>query len=171
VEKDDWQVDVWKGYKKHLVGAMKGRKNWSIHYAMPPHTYGGMFANMDIAIAPLQMNAFNDSKSEIKVAECGRYSVPLVASNVGCYDETITNWENGYLVPPHASKMTWTKVLTRLVKEHSLRKRMGRNLKEITDEVFDINKVVHQRVDLYEECFKALKFDPRDSRSEPSSDS
>ena len=166
VDKDDWQVDVWKGYKKHLVGAMKGRKNWSIHYAMPPHTYGGMFANMDIAIAPLQMNAFNDSKSEIKVAECGRYGVPLVASNVGCYDETIKNWENGYLIPPKASKMVWTKVLTKLIKEHSLRKRMGQNLKKITDEVFDINKVVHQRIDLYEECFKALKFDPRDNRSE-----
>jgi len=166
VEKDDWQVDVWKGYKKHLVGAMKGRKNWSIHYARPPHDYGSMFANMDIAIAPLQMNAFNDSKSDIKVAECGRYGVPLIASNVGCYNETIKDWETGYLVPPKASKMVWTKVLARAVKERGLIKRMGQNLKSITDDLFDINKVVHQRVDLYEECFKALKFDPRDNRSE-----
>jgi len=171
VEKDDWQVDVWKGYKKHLVGAMKGRKNWTVHNALPPHMYGGMFANMDIAIAPLQMNAFNDSKSEIKVAECGRYAVPLVASNVGCYDETLKNWETGYLVPPKASRVVWTKTLARLIKEHSLRKRMGQNLKKITDEIFDINKIVHYRLDLYEECFKALKFDPRDSRDESGSDS
>ena len=150
---------------------MKGRKNWSIHNAMPPHAYGGMFANMDIAIAPLQMNAFNDSKSEIKLAECGRYGVPLVASNVGCYDETIKNWENGYLIPPKASRVVWTKTLVRLIKEHSLRKRMGLNLKEITDEVFDINKIVQLRIDLYEECFKALNFDPRDNRSESNKDS
>ena len=171
VAKDDWQIDVWRGYKKHLVGAMKGRKNWSIHYAMPPHAYGGMFANMDIAIAPLQMNAFNDSKSDIKVAECGRYGVPLIASDVGCYNETIKEWETGYLVPPKASKMVWTKVLAKAIKEHGLRKRMGRNLKKITDNLFDIRKVVHQRVDLYEECFKGLNFDPRDNRNESNIDS
>jgi len=150
---------------------MKGRKNWSIHDALPPHMYGTMFANMDIAIAPLQMNAFNDSKSDIKIAECGRYSVPLVASNVGCYDETIKNWENGYLVQPKASRMTWVKVLSRMIKEHSLRKRMGQNLKQLTDNIFDINKLVQHRVDLYEECFKALKFDPRDNRHESDSNS
>jgi len=171
LEKDDWQVDVWKGYRKHLVGALKGRKNWTIHNALPPHMYGSMFANMDIAIAPLQMNAFNDSKSEIKLAECGRYGVPLVASNVGCYDETIKNWENGYLVPPKASTMTWVKVLARAIKEHGLRKRMGQNLKTITDATFDINKIVHMRLELYEQCFKALKFDPRDNRSESDTDS
>jgi len=171
VPDDDWQVDVWKGYKKHLVGAMKGRKNWTIHNALPPHAYGGMFANMDIAIAPLQMNNFNDSKSDIKVAECGRFAVPLVASNVGCYDETIKNWETGYLVPPKASRMTWVKVLSRMVKEHALRNRMGQDLKKITDAAFDINNLVHHRLDLYEECFKALKCDPRDFRNESDSDS
>jgi len=169
--KDDWQNDVWRGYRKHLVGAMKGRKNWSIHDALPPHMYGTMFANMDIAIAPLQMNSFNDSKSEIKLAECGRYGVPLVCSNVGCYDETIKNWENGYLIPPKASRIVWTKVLARMVKEHSLRKRMGQNLKTVTDGMFDINKIVHMRLELYEQCFKALKFDPRDNRSESDTDS
>ena len=171
VEKDDWQIDVWKGYKKHLVGAMKGRRNWSIHNALPPNAYGGMFANMDIAIAPLQDNAFNDSKSEIKLAECGRFAVPLVASNVGCYDETIKNWENGYLVSPGSTRMTWVKVLVKLIKERGLRKRMGLNLKKVTDEVFDINKIVHLRLDLYEECFKVLNFDPRDNRSESDKDS
>ena len=70
-------------------------KNWNVHPALPADKYGAMYANMDIAIAPLQMNAFNDSKSEIKVAECGRYKVPLIASNVGCYDETIINGQTG----------------------------------------------------------------------------
>ena len=58
-----------------------------------------------------------------------------------------------------------------MIKEHGLRKRMGLNLKKVTDEVFDINKIVHKRLGLYEECFKALNFDPRDSRSESDKDS
>jgi len=158
---DDWQVDVWKGYKKTLLGGFKGHKNWTIHHAMAPDSYGGMYANMDIAIAPLQMNNFNDSKSDIKVAECGRYKVPLVASNVGCYNETIENWKTGYLIPPGASKIKWVKVLTRLIKEHGLRKQMGENLHAITEQDFSARNVVASRINLYEECFK-LTFDPRE---------
>ena len=160
-DKDDWQVDVWKGYKRTLLSGFKGHKNWSIHNALPPDNYGGMYANMDIAIAPLQMNNFNDSKSDIKVAECGRYKVPLVASDVGCYNETIENWKTGYLIPPGASKIQWVKVLSRLVKEHKLRKAMGAALHEITEEDFSATKVIPMRLDLYEECFKMM-FDPRE---------
>ena len=59
---DEWQIDTWENYKKSLLKGFKGQKNYNIHYALPPDKYGIMMANMDIGIAPLQMNAFNDSK-------------------------------------------------------------------------------------------------------------
>ena len=59
----------------------------------------------------------NDSKSEIKVAECGRYKVPLVASNVGCYDETIVNGETGYLIDPSNPQKDWVKYLTKVIRD------------------------------------------------------
>tara|TARA_Y100000310_G_C20622018_1_gene783893 strand:- start:322 stop:1560 length:1239 start_codon:yes stop_codon:yes gene_type:complete len=160
----DWQQDVWNGYKRVLLAGFKGHKNWNIHFAMPPDQYGAMYANMDIAIAPLQMNNFNDSKSDIKVAECGRYKVPLVCSDVGCYNETIKNGETGYLVTPGASKMEWVRTLTKMIKNHKQREAMGRKLHSVTELNFNINTVVHERLDLYEETFKALKFDPRENR-------
>tara|TARA_Y100000034_G_C6810631_1_gene364257 strand:- start:391 stop:975 length:585 start_codon:yes stop_codon:yes gene_type:complete len=156
-EQDQWQLDVWDNYRKILMRGFKGSKNWFIHPAMAPDAYGVMYANMDIAIAPLQMNEFNDSKSEIKVAECGRYKVPLVASDVGCYGETIENWETGVLIPPEEPKSEWVKVLSRLIRDNKLRKRMGENLYDLTEEYFNLNKVVHHRVDLYDECFKKLE--------------
>ena len=160
----DWQQDVWKGYKRVLLAGFKGHRNWNIHFAMPPDAYGSMYANMDIAIAPLQMNDFNDSKSDIKVAEAGRYKVPLICSDVGCYDDTIKNGITGYLVPPKAPKMNWVRVLTKVIKNHKHREELGRNLHATTELNFNINAVVHERLNLYEEVFKKLDFDPRKNR-------
>ena len=163
-DKDDWQQDVWKGYKRVLLSGFKGHRNWNIHFAMPPDSYGSMYSNMDIAIAPLQMNDFNDSKSDIKVAEAGRYKVPLICSDVGCYNETIKNGKTGYLIAPGASKRDWIKVLTKVIKDHKLREEMGKNLHAETELNFNINTVVHERLNLNEEVFRKLEFDPRKDR-------
>jgi len=160
----DWQQDVWRGYKRVLLAGFKGHKNWNIHFAMPPDAYGSMYSNMDIAIAPLQMNDFNDSKSDIKVAEAGRYKVPLVCSDVGCYNDTIKNGETGYLISPGASKMEWVRTLAKIIKNPKHRVDMGKKLNAITDLNFNINTIVHERLNLYEESFKALDFDPRKCR-------
>tara|TARA_A100001515_G_scaffold143826_1_gene146029 strand:- start:7533 stop:8729 length:1197 start_codon:yes stop_codon:yes gene_type:complete len=152
-EKEKWQLDVWDNYQRILLQGFKGAKNWYVHPALPSDQYGIIFANIDIAIAPLQMNDFNDSKSEIKVAECGRYKVPLVASDVGCYDETIHNGRTGYLIPHDAPKSEWVKTLTKVIKDKKLRESMGSNLHEVTEEYFDLNKVVSQRLQLYRDSF------------------
>lgn len=145
----DWQQDVWDSYERMLFGFMRGRKNCRVFPARGPDKYGEFYTNFDVAIAPLEMNNFNDSKSEIKVAECGRYAIPLVATNVGCYDETIKNGETGYLIDPSNPKHDWVRIMTRLAKDKKHREEMGRNLKLITDEAFDINKVSKFRIDLY----------------------
>ena len=157
-EKERWQVEAWQEYKNVLLKGFKGQPNWSIHHARPPDDYGAFYANMDIAIAPLRMNNFNDSKSEIKVAECGRYKVPLVASNVGCYDETIINGQTGYLIDPDASKIVWVRTLSNLIKNPKKIREMGENLHSVTEAHFDINKIVRHRLSLYEQCFVDLNY-------------
>ena len=157
---DKWQLDAWDEYRRALLAGFKGGRNWNIHAAAPPDAYGHFYSNMDIAIAPLKMNDFNDSKSEIKVAECGRYRVPLVASNVGCYDETIIDGETGFLIPPDSSKFHWVKRLSYLVKNPKKIVEMGNNLHELTEKYFNINKVVGQRLSLYEAAFQELKYNP-----------
>jgi glycosyltransferase involved in cell wall biosynthesis len=150
----DWQQDVWDNYQKHLSSGIK-HKNFQVYQAMPAEMYGKMYTNIDVAIAPLQFNEFNDSKSEIKVAECGRYGVPLIATDCGCYDETIINGETGYLISPDNPRSEWMKCLTKVIKDKKHREEMGRNLKEITDKYFDINKNVKGRIDLYREILQA----------------
>ena len=149
----DWQHDVWRNYKKILVGGFRGAQNWNIYNALSPDSYGGIYSQFDISIAPLQMNAFNDSKSEIKVAECGRYKVPLIASDVGCYDETIVNGKTGYLIPANAPKSEWIKVMTKCIKNPQHVREMGENLHKITEEYFSLTKVAKHRLELYESAF------------------
>ena len=149
--KDDWQWDVWKRYKQIMMGNWKGPKNWNIHHALPGDRYGVFYSNMDVALAPLEPNEFNDSKSEIKIAECGRYQVPLVCSNVGCYDEWIVNGETGFLIDPKKGRSEWVRVLSTVAKNPGLVRKMGENLHKITEEHFDLNKVVINRLRLYRE--------------------
>ena len=163
-ENYQWQADVWKDYRNQILKGFKGKKNWQIHNALSPNDYGVIFANMDISIAPLEMNTFNDSKSDIKVAECGRYGVPLIASDVGCYSDTIKNGQTGYLLPADATTMQWAKVLAKAVRDKNHVKQMGANLKKTTDQYYDINKVIGDRLSIYEKSFADSGFDPRKNR-------
>lgn len=157
----DWQFDTWRHYMDNFFRGFKGHKNYEIFYALPPSDYGVYFSDMDIAIAPLEMNPFNDSKSDIKIAECGRYKIPFVGQDVGCYSDVIKNGYNGYLIPPDAPKSEWVKALTKLIKDKDLRLQMGENLYKQTEELFNLKKVVRRRLDIYNECFKTMGKDPR----------
>ena len=130
---------------------MNGKKgsNYKIFTAQPPDKYGVFYSNMDVALAFLEPNEFNDSKSEIKLAEAGRYGVPLVATDVGCYDEHIVNGLNGYLIPKENKSKDWVRVLSNLAKNPKKVKEMGENLRQYCNTMFDINKLVGGRLHLY----------------------
>jgi len=102
------------------------------------------------------MNNFNDSKSDIKVAESGRYKVPLVASNVGCYDQTIENGKTGYLIDPDAPKTEWVRVLSKLCKDKNHREELGRNLHAVTEQLFNCRTQVVNRYNLYVRAMQDL---------------
>lgn len=155
-DKSDWQQDVWVNYERIIMQGFKGHRNYGIYNALSPDRYGEFYSYMDIAIAPLQMNEFNDSKSCIKVAEAGRYNVPLIASNVGDYSTYIENGVNGYLIEPGAPKSEWVKVLTKVIKNKNHRETMGKNLNELVNKEFDLNKVAVKRLDLYVESMKLI---------------
>lgn len=161
----DWQWDTWRQYVGDFMRGMKGNKNWEVFMALPPNDYGVYYSDLDISIAPLQVNDFNDSKSDIKVAECGRYKIPLIATNVGCYNETIENGKTGYLIDPDTPNTEWVRILSKLVKDRKLCDELGRNLNIVTNQTFDLNKVCHHRINMYEECFKTMGWDPRQNRN------
>lgn len=156
--KDDWQAKVWPEYKAAFLKGFKGQQNWQIFYALPPDQYGVYYSNMDISIAPLKMNNFNDSKSSIKVAEAARYKNPLVASNVGCYDQDIENGKTGYLIDPDAPKTEWIRILSRLCKDRKHRIELGKNLYDKVIDKYDARKNSIIRLELYFKAFQDLNY-------------
>ena len=85
--------------------------------------------NLDIAIAPLKANAFNDCKSFIKCLEYGMMGIPIVASDVGPYSDYIER--GGPIVTAH-DHHDWIGHLSALVEEGFVRRGMAEaNLKHI----------------------------------------
>ncbi len=77
----------------------------------------------DIALAPLEIgNLFCRAKSEIKFVEAGALGVPVVASRMEPFVETITHHENGMLA---ANESEWTDALSWLVENPEERAAMG----------------------------------------------
>jgi len=153
----DWQWDVWEGYERQIKKGFRGQSNYTVYPAMPPNVYGQMYTNIDVNIAVLDNNNFNDSKSEIKAIEGARYGVPLIATNVGCYDELIVNGKTGYLIDPSNPKKDWIRILTKCIQNPKHVEEMGKALKTVCDELFDINKVVGGRLALYRQLMDMKK--------------
>jgi len=84
-------------------------------------------ADIDINLAPLSKNKFNQGKSDIKFLEASLLKIPTVASSVGGFAETITNDDNGYLA---YTQEDWIKKLSKLIEDESLRRQMGESAHE-----------------------------------------
>ncbi|MBA3883108.1 MAG: glycosyltransferase family 4 protein [Chthoniobacterales bacterium] len=70
-------------------------------------------SRMDIALAPLEMNnVFCRAKSEIKFVESAAAGVPVVASDIDPFRDSMTHGQNGLLA---ANEKEWTEALTLLV--------------------------------------------------------
>ena len=84
-----------------------------------------LLSQMDIALAPLEMgNIFCRAKSEIKFVEAAALGVPVVASNIDPFQDSLTNGHDGFLA---ANEQEWNRALTLLVEEPKRRLQSGGN--------------------------------------------
>ena len=83
--------------------------------------------------------------------EAGRYGIPLIATDCGAYDEVIENGVTGYLISKENKRSDWTKAISKCVKDPKHARQMGENLKKIVNERYNINNVIHHRLDLYKQ--------------------
>lgn len=104
----------------HLVGRPQTRfTRWSSN--LIDYLKG---LDFDLGIAPLAANAFNRSKSDLKFLEYSAVGIPIVASDVGPYHDSVEHGVTGFLAKfPHE----WSKYLNLLVKDDDLRIEIGDN--------------------------------------------
>lgn len=89
--------------------------------------------DFDIGIAPLYDNAFNQSKSNIKILEYAYCSIPTIAQNVYPYKNTIDHGNNGLLID---NNKEWKNALCNLIENKQYRRELARNIYDKVDANF-----------------------------------
>jgi len=81
--------------------------------------------------------------------EAASVGLPIVTTDVPGCREVVINNENGYLVPARNPKAL-ADAIKKLLKDETLRKRMGERGRALVEREFDIEKIVEQTISLYQ---------------------
>ena len=82
-----------------------------------------LMARMDIVLAPLEANnVFCRAKSEIKFVEAGALGLPVVASDIDPYRDSMSNGRDGFLA---SNEKEWAQALIPLIEDSQLRGALG----------------------------------------------
>lgn len=121
-----------------------------IHPFVPTNTYYHALARLrlDIGLAPLRENRFNEAKSNVKYLEYSMFGVPTVASPVFPYSTTITHGQDGILVKKNRHQ-EWLRQLTRLVEDNAERERIAVNAAATIRQRFDLKTNIERWLDAY----------------------
>lgn len=94
--------------------------------------------NFDIGIAPLRDTEFNRAKSNLRFLEFAALGIPIVASNVEPYKETIKHGKTGLLA---TEPEEWYKYLDYLVRNETERKKMGERAYRYVKKKYNIHRM------------------------------
>ena len=122
------------------------------------------YRNIDVLLAPLDTNSFNEVKSELKFAEAGFTHTAVICSNFGPYTigsksifvkgGEIDPTGNCILIDPNKAHKAWAQAIKRLVNEPELIKMLQDNMYEHVKERYNINKVTADRAEWYKKIVK-----------------
>jgi len=136
----------------HMAGMISDTaegQGWIHHkgtdgYEPFPQFYADL--SIDIAIAPLQNNPFNQAKSNIKWLEASMLKIPMVASDVRPYLD-IQHGKTGYKA---SSPSQFKKYLKWLIENEEKRKEIGENAHKYVMENWTIDKFLPRYQELFE---------------------
>lgn len=103
----------------------------------------------DIGIAPIIETGFNECKSDLKLKEYAAIGVPVVASNIKPYSESLKDGvgKRGYLA---SNGKDWYNYLEMLILDKDLRERLGKNNRRWYEEN-TIDKHIYKWIEVYKE--------------------
>jgi len=117
-------------------------------WTKPILTYGTMYQESDIVLAPLKNMPFNYYKSQLKVIESGIYKCPIIASNFGPYKIDIENGVDGFLIDEN-KPLEWYEKMKWFVDNPNAIEDMGEKLYEKIVSKYEMNVVTNKRLEFY----------------------
>jgi glycosyltransferase involved in cell wall biosynthesis len=141
-----WSYDGWDTGDNYILG-VSGRngnkvkvKYDGMHWEIPDYYEEIRKTGAWFGIAPLCVNAFNSSKSWLKVLEYAMSGIPSIASNFGQYEELVTGKDpysasrdpsafcmNGGEVGEPNTAYAWIKAMKMMIENRAMRQRMRRS--------------------------------------------
>lgn len=122
------------------MGNIKCSSKWADIEKYPDHVASFGF---DIGMAPLQINKFNQSKSNLRWLEYSALGIPTVATKIEPYAKSIKNGETGYLCE---NVDDWIESLSALIENGYERKKMGKNAKQAIFENYELDKTTDRYI-------------------------
>jgi glycosyltransferase involved in cell wall biosynthesis len=154
--------NLWVRYLNLLFSKPCNRSRIKILRNRPPYLYPLMISDIDIMLAPLVKNPYNEAKSRIKLIEASAYSIPAVTSNISPYKQVIENGKNGFLVNNKLSfggntvnnTQGWKDAIGELIENEKLRKDMGKRLREKLKPIHNIDTQNQKRKKIIKNTMK-----------------
>ena len=169
---DDYKI-VSKEYKDFLLSfenkEYEGIENEPYRrvWTKPITSYASNYNLFDISLAPLKESMFNKVKSQLKVIEAGFHKKAIIAQDFGAYQIDIKNaykkggeideTGNGFLIPTVKNHKFWFKHLKTLINNPELITKMGENLYNTVNGVYDMKSACTERKNLYKKLIKEKK--------------
>ena len=152
---------VVKRYGKHVVFRFWGCMTDRLSRIPQVETMRGLIPNykdyanymktidIDIALAPLQRNPFNECKSNIKFLEYSVCKVPGIYSRIAPYAESIVDGKTGILCDEDPD--SWYGAMVRLIEDGDLRRNVAENAHREIMENFTLEGNAYKWLDLCRE--------------------
>ena len=145
-----------KGVQWPLVENEPYRREWT----KDVDNYATHYRNVDILLAPLDPNPFNEVKSELKFIEAGFTHTAIIATNFGPYTigsknmfekgGIINDEGNCVLIEPSKRPKDWVKVIKKLIDNPELITKLQDNLYNSVKGKYDIRNVTKTRAEWYQ---------------------
>ena len=145
-----------KGVQWPLVENEPYRREWT----KDVDNYATHYRNVDILLAPLDPNPFNEVKSELKFIEAGFTHTAIIATNFGPYTigsknmfekgGIINDEGNCVLIEPSKRPKDWAKVIKKLIDNPELITKLQDNLYNSLKDKYDIRNVTKTRAEWYQ---------------------
>lgn len=126
--------------------------------------FGTHYDKIDVLLAPLDTNAFNFHKSELKIAEAGAKHKAVMLSNFGPYTiGTKSLFKKGgeidpdgncILIDPTRAHKEWAKYIKKLVENPEYVTMLQDNLAKYTDENYNLEEWTKKRAEWYKSIVK-----------------
>lgn len=105
---------------------------------------------IDIGVYPLYKDRWVKGKSGLKALQFMALQIPVVATATGSNFRVIDHKKNGFLVN---KKSDWAKYLLKLIKNKSIRKKMGINGRKKVKDFFSVEANKNKYLKIFQEIF------------------